>query len=230
MKSKRILLVEDNKDSKEILSRYLEQEGFEVLTASTGLEGLELAKTHKPDLMVLDVMLPEMDGFEVLRNLKGKLYIPVLLVTARHDDTDKIVGLELGADDYVTKPYNPRELLARIKAILRRVAMALEAAEKPKNIMVGKVELNLNAQELRVEGSFLPLTVTECAILRLLMIRPGQIFARDQILDRVWGEEFSAELRVVDVHIRNLRKKMAPLTGTKQYIHSVRGAGYKFEE
>jgi len=231
MSEKKVLIVEDDPEAQEILRRYLEPEGYELLLAADGREGLKLAKGHNPDLMVLDVNLPQMNGFDVLRELhQESSYCPVIIVTAYQDDTDKVVGLELGADDYLTKPFNPRELIARIRALLRRVEMASQKKQEKEKVRVGDVELDLAAQTCAVGDKRYALTLTEYSLLRLLMQNAGRVLSREQILDRVWGNEFAGELRVVDVHIRNLRKKLTEGLPNRQFIQSVRGVGYKFEE
>lgn len=229
MPNKKILIVEDDPEIQGILRRYLERESFDLFFASTGEEGLKLVTIHKPDLMLLDINLPGIDGFEVLKRLQTGRYTPVIILTARHDDADKVVGLELGADDYLTKAFNPRELLARIRAVLRRIEIASNIAKDPEKITIGDVYLDCGAQKVYISEQSCILTVTEYSLLKVLMQNSGRVLSREQILDHVWGNEFTGELRVVDIHISNLRKKISEISPSRYYIQSVRGVGYKFE-
>lgn len=229
MPNKTILIVEDDLEIQGILKRYLERESFDLLCASTGEEGLKLAAAQKPDLMLLDINLPGIDGFEVLKRLQTGRHTPVIILTARHDDADKVVGLELGADDYLTKAFNPRELLARIRAVLRRIDIASNLAKNPEKITIGDIYIDCGAQKVYVGEQSCILTVTEYSLLKLLMQNSGIVLSREQILDHVWGHEFTGELRVVDIHVSNLRKKVSTISPSRHYIQSVRGVGYKFE-
>jgi two-component system alkaline phosphatase synthesis response regulator PhoP len=228
MPQKKILIVEDDLEAREILKRCLEQEGFEVQEAQTGEQGLKLANSLAPNLMILDLNLPGIDGFEVLKNLTNPKF-PIVVVTARQDDTDKVIGLELGADDYLTKPFNPRVLLAQIHALLRRVGSALQEKTSPSILTAGELVLNLSEQTLKIKETSISLTVTEYSILKLFMQNQGKVLARHYILDQIWGSEFFGEMRVVDLHIRNLRKRFSAISPEKEYIQSIRGVGYKFE-
>ena len=220
MKTK-TLVVEDEASIASFISMYLEQEGYEVMLASTGEEGLKLAADNRPDLVLLDIMLPGIDGFEVCRRLRQESDIPIIMLTARDTSTDKVVGLELGADDYVTKPFEPRELVARAKAVLRRAATGDEPASEV--IEAGEVRLDSARREVRAAGDEVRLTAKEFELLHYLMFNRGLALTRQQLLEQVWGYEFYGDTRTVDVHINQLRKKL----GDALAIETVRGIGYK---
>ncbi len=228
MDKQKILIVEDDLEAGEILERYLKQEGFEIQLAPTGEQGLKLAASFSPNLMILDLNLPGISGFEVLKKLEDAKF-PIVIVTARQDDTDKVVGLELGADDYLTKPFNPRVLLAQIRALLRRIKAAAHEKKAPSILAAGELILNLSEQTLKIGEASTSLTVTEYSLLKHFMQHQGEVLSREQILDQIWGSDFLGELRVVDLHIRNLRKRFSALSPGKEYIQSIRGIGYKFE-
>lgn len=226
----RILVVDDEKTIVKGLKFSLEKEGFEVIDAYDGEEALRLFSEEKPDLIVLDLMLPEIDGFEVCRRIRKTDSVPIIMLTARGDDIDKILGLELGADDYVTKPFNPRELTARIKAILRR---AQHQGIDPSNMQVIRLqnlEIDLFQHKVRVYDREVELTSKEFALLSLLASNPGRVFSREQLLEHVWGYDYYGDARTVDVHIRHLREKIEPDAGSPQLILTVWGTGYKFRE
>ncbi len=219
--SKKILLVDDEAEILEICRDYLKASAFDVATAKDGAQGLAAARREKPDLVVLDWMMPEMDGLEVCRILRRESAVPIIMLTARVEETDKLIGLELGADDYITKPFSPRELVARVKAVLRRVS-GDSAAEV---IRVGEVELDRARFEVNIKGREIQLTPTEFEIMATLMSQPGRIFSRNQLLTAAHGVAFESYERAIDSHIRNLRRKLEP----DELIVTVHGVGYKFE-
>jgi two-component system, OmpR family, response regulator VicR len=226
----RILVVDDEKTIVKGLKFNLEKEGYEVLTAFDGEEALRVFKEENPDLMVLDLMFPELDGFEVCRRVRKNSDIPIVMLTARGEDIDKILGLELGADDYVTKPFNPRELAARVKAILRRSqAPAMDSAGL-QVIRLQDLQIDLFQHKVRVRDKEVDLTSKEFALLSLMASHPGRVFSREKLLEHVWGYDYYGDARTVDVHIRHLREKIEPDPATPQLILTVWGAGYKFRE
>lgn len=226
----RILVVDDEKTIVKGLKFSLEKEGYEVVTAYDGEEALRLFKDENPDLVVLDLMLPELDGFEVCRRIRKGSDVPIVMLTARGEDIDKILGLELGADDYVTKPFNPRELTARIKAILRRAQAPAQDAASIKVIRLQDLQIDLFQHKVRIRDKDVDLTSKEFALLSVLASHPGRVFNREKLLEQVWGYDYYGDARTVDVHIRHLREKIEPDPATPQYILTVWGAGYKFRE
>lgn len=231
----RVLVVEDDRTLLETLEYNLTAEGYQVLTATDGLAALETARKEKPDLVVLDVMLPRLDGFEVCRVLRRETSIPILMLTARAGETDRVVGIEVGADDYLTKPFSMRELLARVKALLRRVRLDREALSKEgqapavNRLVFGDLTIDLDRREAYVQGVPLPLKPKEFELLVFLARHQGIALSRDVILDRVWGWDYGGGTRTVDVHIRWLREKIEPFPAEPQRIVTVRGVGYRFE-
>jgi two-component system, OmpR family, alkaline phosphatase synthesis response regulator PhoP len=219
--AKKILLVDDEPEILEICRDYLKASGYEVAMAKDGAQGLSLARREKPDLIVLDLMMPEMDGLDVCRAIRRESNVPIIMLTARVEEADKLIGLELGADDYMTKPFSPRELVARVKVVLRR-ASGDSTAEV---IRVGKVSLDRAHYEVRVEKRVVPLTPTEFEIMATLMSQPGRIFSRHQLLNSAHGVAFESYERAIDSHIRNLRRKLEP----DELIFTVHGVGYKFQ-
>ena len=220
-----ILVVDDEPAIVELTQMYLEKDGYTVLTAKDGQEALEKARAEMPDLVVLDLMLPELDGWEVCRRLRAETNIPVIMLTARADDVDKIVGLELGADDYVTKPFNPRELTARVKAVLRRTQNAVRVEALGDGIiLLGDVAINIPSREVKVKDELKSMRLKEFELLRVLVEHAGIVLSRDQLLDQVWGYDFYGETRTVDVHIAHLRNKLAD---SEVGIETVWGIGYK---
>jgi len=216
-----ILVVDDEPNIIELARLYLEREGYRIVTASDGREALSKLDNTSPALVVLDLMLPDIDGFEVCRQIRKKSDTPVLMLTARKEDIDKIVGLELGADDYVTKPFNPRELVARVKAILRRY----QSGFTPDKVLeLGKLRIDLSRHEASIDGQAIRLRTKEFALLTALVQNPGIVFSREQLLGIVWGSDYYGETRTVDVHINHLRDKIA---GSGAVIETVRGTGYK---
>jgi DNA-binding response OmpR family regulator len=218
---KTILVVDDERNIVELLRLYLEQEGWSVLTAGDGEEALALHRRHEPDLVVLDLMLPRIDGLEVCRELRRRGDTPVLMLTARADDVDAIVGLELGADDYVTKPFNPRALVARIKAILRRTDATTRGARP---VEVGGLRIDPRRREATIGDRRLELRAREFDLLFALARDAGLVLTRDALLEDVWGTDFPGETRTVDVHVAEVRKKLAP---DGPAIETVRGHGYR---
>jgi len=223
MTGERILIVDDEAHIVELVRLYLEREGFRVDSASDGAQGLRLNRELRPALVILDLMLPEVDGLEVCRQARAESDVPIVMLTARDEDIDKIVGLELGADDYLTKPFNPRELVARVKAILRRA----EAAAKPegKVLHLDDVTIDPARREVTVAGQPVELRAKEFDLLHAFAEHKGMVLTREQLLSRVWGYDFYGETRTVDVHVAHLRKRLAASAGVR--IVTVTGVGYK---
>ena len=222
---KKILVIDDEPKIVEICHDYLKASGFEVISAYDGLQGLHLARQEKPDLIVLDLMMPGMDGLDVCRNLRRDGNTPIIMLTARVEESDKLVGLELGADDYITKPFSPRELVARVRVVLRRAG----GDGSSEVIRVGEVSLDRTRYEAILPDKTILLTPTEFEILATLMRQPGRIFSRSQLLIAVHGIAFESYERAIDSHIRNLRRKLETADGEARYIITVHGVGYKFE-
>ena len=218
-----ILLVEDEKKILDMLSKHLRQEGFGVALATDGLEALQIWQDIKPDLIVLDLMLPGLSGWEVLKRIRQKNNTPIIVLTARADEVDKLLGLELGADDYITKPFSPRELALRIKAVLRRI----RPNEQITNVSFSNLAINPERLEALIGDTPLALTPTEFKILLLLAENPGQVFSRLHILDRVFGDIYEGYERTIDTHISNLRHKIEATGKSEVSIKSVYGIGYK---
>ena len=233
MNDKTILIVEDEKPISDILKFNLEKEGFKTVQAFDGEEGLNLAKTNDLDLILLDVMLPKMDGFQVLREVRAlKVNIPIILVTAREDEIDKVLGLELGADDYITKPYSMRELIARVKANLRRsVSETQQNVSEDDSVLLkfGRLILNCERYEVTKDGKLINLTKREFELLEFLARRPEKIISREALLEQVWGYEYLGDLRTVDVTVRRLREKIEDDSSEPEYIVTKRGLGYYFK-
>jgi DNA-binding response OmpR family regulator len=232
MKEK-ILVVEDEPVLRETLDYKLSREGYEVMTSDNGELAVELALTKEPDLILLDIMLPEMDGIEVCRIVRQQMNVPILMLTARVDEIDKVVGLEMGADDYLTKPFSMRELLARIKALLRRVRMMheelAEQATERGELKFGDLSIDPHRREVIYQGEILHLKPREYDLLRFLAENQGRVLSRDQILRDVWGWDYTGGTRTVDVHIRWLREKIESDPSNPSRIITVRGVGYRFE-
>ncbi len=224
--SPKILVVDDEARIVRLVRSYLEQAGYAVVEANDGQTALIQARREKPDLVVLDLGLPVMDGLEVARTLRRERDTPIIMLTARVEDTDKIVGLELGADDYVTKPFNPRELVARVRAVLRRTS---GAAPTPEILRAGSLELDVNGHQATLDGRPLDLTPTEFELLAVLLRHPGRVFTRLELLDRVQGEAYEGYERTIDAHIKNLRAKLGDDPRHPRYIQTVFGVGYKLE-
>jgi two-component system alkaline phosphatase synthesis response regulator PhoP len=221
----KILVIDDEPSIVNLVSAYLKPEGYEVYTASDGVAGLKAAKAYKPDLIVLDLMLPGMDGIELLSRLRRGSDVYVILLTARTEETDKIVGLSVGADDYVTKPFSPRELVARIKAALRRLKTTVTSSES--SILAFKrVTIDTGARIVTVDDQPVDLTAIEFDLLKALAENRGRVLTREQLLEKVWGGSYYGEMRVVDVHLGHVRQKL----GGDDLIATVRGVGYRFED
>jgi DNA-binding response OmpR family regulator len=226
----KILIVEDDQNLLATLNYNLLKESYDVITAVDGAQALEIARNEKPELIVLDVMLPELSGFEVCRILRKEMTVPILMLTAKTEEVDKIVGLEIGADDYMTKPFSMRELLARIRAMLRRTDMAkLQPTGEQESLKVGDLEIDIGRHQAFCKGSPLNLTPKEYDLLIFLARNKGFVFSREQLLDRVWGYDYAGGTRTVDVHIRWLRQKIETDPAHPRTLLTVRGAGYKLE-
>ncbi|MQG39379.1 MAG: response regulator transcription factor [SAR202 cluster bacterium] len=225
--SVKLLLVDDDPDLLYTLERYLQQSGYSTVTANNGKSAINIFEAEKPQAALIDVMMPELDGFEVVKKIRSVSSIPIILLTARSDETDKIVGLELGADDYVTKPFSPREVVARLKAIMRRGNQNQQ--ELKSKIIIDEITVDKNTRSVMRGESEIQLTKTEFDILITLMESPGQVFTRDQIIDRVLGYTYEGFERTIDAHVRNLRKKIEPDSNNPTYIKTVFGVGYKIE-
>ena len=226
----RLLLIEDDKSIREPLQQRLALKGYEVLTASNGKRGLELAITKRPQLVILDVMMPEMDGWEVCKKIRKSSVVPILMLTALNDEFDRITGLELGADDYMSKPFSTNELIARIKALLRRVAFDTQAHDTEKVIEIGPITLNIDARKVSFKGAPLTLRHKEFELLALLMENAGKPVTRARIFDEVWGTDWLGDTRTLDVHIRWLREKLETNPSQPELICTVRSVGYIFQK
>ena len=224
--AKKILIIDDEAKIVEICQDYLNAAGFQVVTSLDGMAGLEKVRIEKPDLILLDLMLPEIDGLDICRELRRDTKIPIIMLTARVEETDKLIGLEIGADDYITKPFSPREMVARVRAVLRRV----QGDATAEVIRAGDLTLDRNRFNVLINNQEISLTPTEFEILATLASQPGRIFSRSQLLLAVRGVTFESYERAIDSHIRNLRKKLDfDRTGT-EWIVTIHGVGYKFNE
>jgi DNA-binding response OmpR family regulator len=223
----RVLIIEDEDKIAAWLATFLRQANFEVVSADNGKEGLRLAHEMQPDVVLLDLMLPDMDGLDVCRVIRKRSDVLILMLTARIEDTDRLIGLEVGADDYITKPFNPREVIARIRAFLRR-AQGMLAPSEPKALIFGELSLNPAARICTVRGTPITLTPTEFQILETLMKRPGIAFTREQLITEAMGYDYAAYERTIDAHVRNIRKKIEPDMQNPIYIQTVFGIGYRF--
>jgi DNA-binding response OmpR family regulator len=225
---KTILIVEDDPDISQLVKHYLEKDGFHTHIAKTGLEAQKLVVSEHPDLVILDLMLPEMDGLEVCKGLRNRpetASLPIMMLTAKNEESDTIIGLELGADDYVTKPFSPKELVARVKALFRRLERTSE--DKPPSLSYGPLLMDLTRHEVTVKGKEVSLTAKEFGLLELLLRHPGRVLTRDMLLNSVWGYDYYGTTRTVDVHIRRLKVKVPFLDET---IVSVKSLGYKLAD
>ena len=225
---RKILIVDDEKHIVDILKFNLNKESFDTLEAYDGKTALEIAEREKPDLIILDVMLPEIDGFTVCRKLRQTMQTPILMLTAREEEVDKVLGLELGADDYITKPFSPRELMARVKANLRRVMDESIPTQKSEVIRYGDLEIDVNRYEVRRDGIPIELTLREFELVKFLGMQKGQIFSRENLLEKVCGYEYFGDVRTVDVTVRRLREKLERDASKPFYILTKRGVGYYF--
>lgn len=228
MAGKRVLVVDDDVKTVELVKLYLNRDGYRVLTAYDGLEALRLARESHPDLIVLDIMLPGLDGLEVCRTLRAESDVPIIMLTARTTDQDRLTGLELGADDYVTKPFSPRELAARVRTVLRRLPG--EALQRgPAEIKHGELTVDFLKQEVTLAGTSIGLTPIEFKLLGILVREPGRVFSRAQLIEKALGYDFDGFDRTIDVHILNLRRKLEPGSRRSRYVRTVYGTGYKFQ-
>jgi two-component system, OmpR family, alkaline phosphatase synthesis response regulator PhoP len=223
--AKKILIIDDKAELRTLLKSYLTQEGFTTLTASNGLEGLFTARHEKPDLIILDLMMPEMGGYDFMRSYTREADTPIIILTAKLEENDKVLGLELGADDYVTKPFSPRELTARVRAIFRRQEKGAGGKEI---LRCGDIELDRERHLLTVAGKPVGLTPSEFELLATMMAAPGRVFSRLELLDRLQGTAYEGYERTIDVHIRNLRTKIETNPSIPRYVETVYGAGYRF--
>jgi two-component system alkaline phosphatase synthesis response regulator PhoP len=227
--TKRILVVDDDKEIVRLVRAYLEQAGFQVLTAYDGETALHTIRRDRPDLVVLDLMLPDRDGWDITRIIRGDsalTNLPIIMLTARVEDTDKIIGLELGADDYITKPFNPREVVARVRSVLRRSGSS-GALSQPRVLQLADLLMDLDRHEMMVDGQPVELTPTEFDLLRTLMENPGYALTRMELIERGLGYEYESLERTLDSHIKNLRKKIEPDPSQPTYIQTVYGVGYR---
>ena len=231
MSGETILIVDDEATIVEVVALYLRREGFRAIVAADGNTALALVAQQPPDLIVLDLMLPGLNGLEVARRLRASSAIPIIMLTARSEEADRVVGLELGADDYVTKPFSARELVARVKAVLRRSQPPAPptAAPEASVLAIGGLRLDAAAHTVTLEGQPVSLTVREFDLLHFLMRHPGQVFTREQLLDNVWGYAFASEMGTVTVHIRRLREKIEPDPANPTFLQTIWGVGYKLE-
>ena len=223
--SRKILVVDDKAELRTLLKSYFTQEGFEVVAAGNGQEALYVARHEKPDLIILDLMMPEMSGYEFMRAYAREADTPVIMLTAKLEENDKVLGLELGADDYVTKPFSPRELAARVRAVLRRLE---KQGNEPELLRSGDICIDLVGHITTVSGHSVDLTPSEFDLLATLMAAPGRVFSRLELLDRLQGAAYEGYERTIDVHIRNLRTKIETDPSQPRYIETVYGAGYRF--
>jgi two-component system alkaline phosphatase synthesis response regulator PhoP len=222
----KILVIDDEPSIVNLVTAYLKPEGFEVYTASDGNAGLKAARAYKPDVIVLDLMLPGMDGMEVLTRLRRESQVYVILLTAKTEETDRVVGLSVGADDYVTKPFSPRELVARIKAALRRLQAGTSVGAESSILAFRHVRIDVSAHQVSVDGRSIELTAVEFDLLKALAEARGRVLTREQLLEIVWSGTYFGDARVVDVHLGHIRQKL----GLEDIITTVRGVGYRFED
>lgn len=228
---RKILIVDDEKNIADIIAFNLKKEGYQVIQAADGEEGVRKALEENPDLILLDIMMPKMDGYEACKKIREKKNTPIIMLTARAEELDKVLGLELGADDYVTKPFGVRELMARVKANLRKTVIREEVVEEKPAAEgnFGRLDINAERYEVRKDGKSLDLTLREFELLKFLSERKGQVFSRETLLEKVWGYEYYGDVRTVDVTIRRLREKIEDAPGKPVYILTKRGVGYYFD-
>jgi len=225
----KVLVVEDDPNLLETLKYNLKKESYDVVTAADGEQALEIARKEKPDLILLDIMLPKLSGFEVCRILRKEMISPILMLTAKADETDRVVGLEIGADDYVTKPFSMRELIARVRAMLRRTQMIEAQPTEHKSITIGDIRVDIDRHQVLLLDAILDLKPKEFDLLAFLVKNKGLVFSREQLLEKVWGYDYAGDTRTVDVHIRWLRQKIEIDPSNPKYLVTVRGTGYKLE-
>ena len=226
MAKEKILVVDDERNISELLKYNLEKEGYEVIIAYDGFEAVNLAKQNHPDLIILDIMLPGQGGLEVCRILRKETRIPIIMATAKVEEIDKILGLELGADDYVSKPFSPRELVARVKAVLRRTSAK---AEEKDELVFEDLAINLVKHQVSLKGAEVELKPKEFDLLKLLATSPGKVFTRDTLLEQLWGYDYLGDTRTVDVHMRRLRQKIEADPASPRLLKTIHGIGYKFQ-
>ncbi|MFU8826856.1 MAG: response regulator transcription factor [Brevefilum sp.] len=224
MASGKLLIVDDENDIREVIAAYLEKEGYQVVEAADGAQALKVAREQQPDVIILDIMLPKMSGLEVLTTLRRESDVYVIMLTAKTEEVDKLVGLNMGADDYLTKPFSPRELVARVNAAMRRLTGS-SAEEEKRVYRTAHVRLDEGAHKAWLEDELLDLTAIEFELLLTLMMHHGQVLTREQLLEHVWGTNYYGETRVIDVHIGHIRKKLG-----NRFIETVWGVGYRFED
>ncbi|AYD39995.1 DNA-binding response regulator [Clostridium fermenticellae] len=226
MSSEKILIVDDEEHICELLKFNLQNSGYKTLVSNNGVDALKIVKQQMPDLVLLDLMLPGMDGYDVCKEIRKSLDISIIMITAKGEEFDKVLGLELGADDYITKPFSIRELLARVKAVLRRAS-----SEKiDKSFVFGNIVVNFEKHDITRKGLKLDLTLKEFELLEILIKNRGKVMTRDFLLDKIWGYEYVGETRTVDVHIRHLRQKVEEDDKNPRYIETIRGVGYRFNQ
>lgn len=226
MANNKVLIVDDDEHIVELIKLYMDKEGFDTVTANNGKKAVELFKSEAPAIVILDVMMPEMDGWQVCREIRRVSNIPIIMLTAKGETFDKVLGLELGADDYMVKPFEPKELLARVKAVLRRSDIKESNAEK--EIVFPNLTINLSNYELKINGNIVEVPPKELELLYFLASNPNRVFTREQLLEEVWGFDYFGDSRTVDVHIKRLREKLEGVEANWQ-LKTVWGVGYKFE-
>ena len=224
-----ILIADDNNDITDILATYAQKEGFEPIVASDGVEALELFQNYNPVAVLLDVMMPKEDGYEVCRKIRSKSNTPVILITARGEDFEKIMGLDIGADDYIVKPFSPSEVMARVRAVLRRMTNATQPQKSENTITISNLEINLDEYTLYIDSKKMSLTKKEIETMWTLASNPNKVFTRDNLLDSLWGFDYFGDSRTVDSHIKRLRAKLDKVEHTDWTIKTIWGVGYKFE-
>ena len=225
----KILIADDNEDITDILSNYIEREGYEPLVAKDGEEALQLFWEQSPVLVLLDIMMPKIDGYEVCRRIRDKSNVPILLVTARGEDFERVMGLDIGADDYIVKPFSPNEVMARVRAVLRRVPKNSTIVQNDKIIQLINLQVNMEEYSATINGNKLPLTKKEIETMWILVQNPNKVFTRDNLLDSLWGFDYFGDSRTVDSHIKRLRAKIEKEEHPDWRIKTIWGVGYKFE-
>ncbi len=229
MANEKILVVDDDKNIAELLRLYLQKEGYEVVVANDGEEGVAAFEAHQPAMVLLDLMMPKLDGWEVCRRIRKSSDAPIIMLTAKGETFDKVLGLELGADDYMVKPFDAKEVVARIKAVLRRCAAAPAIAEETEGVLhFENLRLDMNSYELRIKGEVVEAPPKELELLNCLAAHPNRVYTRDQLLDEVWGFEYYGDSRTIDVHVKRLREKLTDASAQWE-LKTVWGVGYKFE-
>ncbi len=226
MAATKILIADDDENISELIRLYVTKEGFTAITANNGVKALELFRSESPSIIILDIMMPEMDGWQVCREIRKTSNVPIIMLTAKGETFDKVLGLELGADDYMVKPFETKELVARIKAVLRRTDSKEQKADK--EIVFPKLEINLSNYELKIDGKITEIPPKELELLYFLASNPNRVFTREQLLEEVWGFDYFGDSRTVDVHIKRLREKLEDVEANWQ-LKTVWGVGYKFE-